>query len=50
MYKIGEQIEVNGIIVVIVKIDSFGGEKHYGVMWQENGKDRSGWVVCSLVD
>lgn len=50
-HQIGDKVELNGMTLRIVAIDSFGPYKHYGVQiisGTENAE--TGWILTTILD
>lgn len=50
-YKIGDQIEFEGMSIKVVNVDTFGATKHYGIMYDRpDGNCDIGWIPCCLLE
>ena len=50
MFSIGDKISLGNYTLEILKIDSFSGTKHYGVVYVHADGYCGGWIPANLLE
>lgn len=51
-FNVNQIVHINDVNFAIIKIDSFGATKHYGVSWLNRNTNyyEYGWIPCNILD